>query len=72
MRVVAAEQAAQVSGKTEGAADFDGLPAADVEPNEKGDRDEEAARASGAAGIVGRGGETGSTSARATMTLPVM
>ncbi|KAG3110415.1 hypothetical protein PI125_g10020 [Phytophthora idaei] len=26
MRVVAAEQAAQVSGKTEGAADFDGLP----------------------------------------------
>ncbi|KAF1773714.1 hypothetical protein GQ600_13010 [Phytophthora cactorum] len=26
MRVVAAEQAAQFSGKTEGAADFDGLP----------------------------------------------
>ncbi|KAF1794485.1 hypothetical protein GQ600_27955 [Phytophthora cactorum] len=54
MRVVAAEQAAQVSGKTEGAADFDGLPvlAADVEPNEKGDRDEEVARASGAAGAA--------------------
>ncbi|KAG2918311.1 hypothetical protein PC115_g10463 [Phytophthora cactorum] len=31
--------------------------AADIEPNEKGDRDEEAARASGAAGIVGHGGE---------------
>ncbi|KAG2948712.1 hypothetical protein PC117_g5841 [Phytophthora cactorum] len=64
MRVVAAEQAAQVSGKAEGAADFGNVSgavdqAADVEPNEKGDRDEEAARASGAAGIVGHGGEDG-------------
>ncbi|KAG2999382.1 hypothetical protein PC119_g17233 [Phytophthora cactorum] len=33
--------------------------AADVEPNEKGDRDEEAARVSGAAGIVGHGGGAG-------------
>ncbi|KAG3182174.1 hypothetical protein PC128_g14787 [Phytophthora cactorum] len=44
-----------VSGNVSGAVD----QAADVEPNEKGDRDEEAARASGAAGIVGHGGEAG-------------